>query len=126
MFNIRKGDLNCNSKFVVYLLRCKVCGKQYVGSTITKFRERFNNYKSQFRRYWERKQAGKSDPGKDISQGKLFEHFCERDHHGMDDWSFKIIDQADSLKRVRERESFWQYKLNSFYPKGLNDREVPT
>ena len=48
-YNLRKGHLHCNSKFVVYKIRCKTCNKQYVGSTITKFRERFNNYKSQFR-----------------------------------------------------------------------------
>ena len=125
IFNIRKGSLHCNSKFVVYLLRCKVCSKQYVGSTITKFRERFNNYKSQFRKYVKRKQEGDSNPGKDIAQAGLFEHFCSEDHNGMNDCSFNIIDQAEFLVRLREREAFWQYKLNSFIPLGLNDREVP-
>ena len=121
--NIRKGYLHCNSKFVVYKLRCKCCNKQYIGSTITKFRERFNNYKSQFRKYLRRRQSGVSDPGKDISQAGLFEHFLLDGHNGMDDWSFQIIDQSDSLIRLRERESFWQ-RLNSFIPHGLNDREV--
>ena len=125
IFNIRKGKLHYNSKYVVYLLRCKSCSMQYVGSTVTKFRERFNNYKSQFRKYMQRKEANNHNPGKDIAQAALFEHFCAEDHHGMEDWSFNIIDQADSLKRVRERESFWQYKLDSFSPRGLNDREVP-
>ena len=37
---------NCNSKFLVYLLSCKVCGKQYVGSTTNKFRFRWNNCKN--------------------------------------------------------------------------------
>ena len=41
----------CDSSGVVYLLDCKVCGKQYVGSTFTSFRVRFNNYKSASRRY---------------------------------------------------------------------------
>ena len=35
--------LNCNSGNVVYLNTCKKCSLQYVGSTITKFRLRFNN-----------------------------------------------------------------------------------
>lgn len=43
-FSIRKGDFNCNSSFVIYRLLCKSCGKQYVGSTKTTFRLRFNNY----------------------------------------------------------------------------------
>ena len=33
---------HCNNEYVVYLLTCKICRKQYVGSTITKFRLRFN------------------------------------------------------------------------------------
>ena len=36
-------NLNCNSKNVVYLITCKVCGIQYVGSTTTTFRSRFKN-----------------------------------------------------------------------------------
>ena len=34
--------LDCNSRNVVYLISCKVCGVQYVGSTTTKFRLTFN------------------------------------------------------------------------------------
>ena len=30
--------LNCNDKFLIYLLSCKVCGLQYVGSTTDQFR----------------------------------------------------------------------------------------
>ena len=41
----------CDSSGVVYLLGCKVYGKQYVGSTFTSFTIRFNNYKSASRRY---------------------------------------------------------------------------
>ena len=126
VFALRKGALYCNSKYVVYKLRCNVCTKQYVGSTITTFRTRFNNYKSQFRKYSKRKQDCNPNPGKDIKQASLFEHFCSDGHHGLDDWSFQLIDQADSEIRLRERESFWQHKLDTFVPRGLNEREVPT
>ena len=37
---------DCNSICVVYLLTCRIREKQYISSTITKFRERFNQYKS--------------------------------------------------------------------------------
>ena len=33
-------QLNCNDKCLIYLLSCKVCGLQYVGSTTDKFRLR--------------------------------------------------------------------------------------
>ena len=39
-------SFDCDSSGVVYLITCKRCVKQYVGSTITEFRKRFNNYKS--------------------------------------------------------------------------------
>ena len=39
------SSFTCDSSGVVYLLGCKVCGKQYVGSTVTPVRARFNNYK---------------------------------------------------------------------------------
>ena len=44
-------NFNCNSSNVVYLMTCGICGLQYVGSTTTKFRARFNNHKSRMRRH---------------------------------------------------------------------------
>ena len=123
-FDLRKGAFNCNSKFVVYKLQCRTCGIQYIGSTITKFRERFNNYKAQFRKYLKRKKDFHQNPGDGISHANLFEHFCSDDHKEMEDWSFLLIDQSDSLERLRQREFFWQHKLNCFIPHGLNEREV--
>jgi len=49
-YSISSG-FNCDSSGVVYLLGCKVCGKQYVGSTFTSFRTRFNNYTSSSRKF---------------------------------------------------------------------------
>ena len=37
---------NCNSKCLIYLFSCKVCGKQYVGFTTDKFRYQWYNYKN--------------------------------------------------------------------------------
>ena len=45
-FVIRKGPIDCDSRNVVYLITCKVCKIQNVGSTKTMSRERFKNYKS--------------------------------------------------------------------------------
>ena len=42
---------NCDSSNVVYLFDCVVCGFQYVGSTSTPFRYRFNNYKACYRKF---------------------------------------------------------------------------
>ena len=51
-FKIQSDPLNCNSEKVLYLLKCKVCGEApYVGKAKTKFRYRFNNYKSKHRAF---------------------------------------------------------------------------
>ena len=113
-YNIRVPALNCNSKNVVYLLNCKTCGVQYVGSCITKFRLRFNNYKSCYNNHLL----------KIVPQQNLHNHFDQIGHMGLNDWEFILIDQGDSEISVRKRERFWQYKLNTFLPLGLNDCEV--
>ena len=133
-FNLRKGTFHCNSKGVVYLLTCKTCKKQYVGSTITTFRERYNNYKSKFRAYFRRREKGTLGEGKAIEQASLFEHFIEHGNvsgfsqHKKEDWSFwsfQLIDSSFNDIKLLERESFWQYKLDTFEPRGLNQRNVP-
>ena len=133
-FNLRKGTFNCNSKIVVYLLTCKTCEKQYVGSTITTFRERYNNYKSKFLAYFRKKSNGTLGEEKTIEQSGLFEHFIGHGNiKGFEKsktedwsfWSFQIIDSSFNETKVLERESFWQYKLNTFIPVGLNERNVP-
>ena len=42
--------LNSNDKCLVYLLKCNVCLKQYVGQTVEEFRYRWNNYKNNGRK----------------------------------------------------------------------------
>ena len=113
-YHIRQPNLNCNSKNVVYLLSCKTCGVQYVGSCTTKFRLRFNNYKSCNRKHFEQV----------VPQQNLHSHFDTLGHNGISDFSFTLIDQAENEKCLRKRERFWQYKLETFIPHGLNDHEV--
>ena len=43
-------NLICNDKCLIYLLSCKICGLQYVGSTTDPFRYRWNNYKDNNRK----------------------------------------------------------------------------
>ena len=56
---------------------------------------------------------------------KLFhEHFCSDDHNGIQDWVITLIEQVDDEKFLRQRELFWAHKLDTFYPNGLNQREI--
>eukprot|EP00794_Sanderia_malayensis_P018386 gene18386-20236_t len=53
---------------------CKVCGMQYVGSTFTPFRNRFNNYKSSCRKF---------EKGEMVGQADFYRHFELAGHHGF-------------------------------------------
>ena len=57
---------DCNSKCLIYLMSCKVCGKQYLGSATERFRFRWNNYKDNHR---------KAKRGEDHTQKYFHEHF---------------------------------------------------
>ena len=130
-FAIRGGPYHCNSANCVYLLECKTCGIQYVGSSGTdegdnRFRLRANDYRSKHKKYSERKAAGTLSVTKSIEQAALHAHFAQSDHNGFHDFTFKIIDSADNLAATRKKESYWQYKLKTFLPYGLNERNVST
>ena len=135
-YDLRKGILNCNSTYVIYLMTCQFCNKQYIGSTTTKFRERLNNYKTKFRQYYKNRKADKKlDKIKLIPQASLFEHFLahgnitgfengKRTDENWNFWSFILIDSSPNEFRLLEKESFWQHQLQTFLPSGLNEREV--
>ena len=106
---------NCDSSHVVYMLECSVCGVQYVGSTCTSFRVRFNNYKSCDRRF----NGGASG----VHQADIFRHFVGDGNRGfLEDGRVVILDKL--YGKGRQRESFWQYKLDTFVPRDLNIRQV--
>ena len=42
-------------------------------------------------------------------------------HKGIDDWKVTLFEKCETLKQLRERETFWQHKLKIFYPLGLNE-----
>ena len=115
-FKIQSGPLNCNSEKVLYLLKCKMCGEApNVRKAKTKFRYRFNNYKSKhivFRK-----------GNRKIPQKLFHDHYCMDGHSGIDDWDFTLFEQCETHKQLKERETFWQHRLKTFYPLGLNEKE---
>ena len=101
-YNIRKGVINCNTDFAVYKFHCSSCSKQYIGSNITDFCYRFNNYKSAF---WKISKLVKAP---NVNQLHFHQHFKLPEHNGVDDWRVALIDRADNRKELRRWESFWQ------------------
>ena len=106
--------LDCNSDHVVYLLSCAKCEMQYIGSTINKFRTRFNNHKSRLNAH--RRLSADGQLKDDI----VYKHFNQSDHNGLDDVRVKLIDKCKGEQHLREREAQWAYRLRSIYPQGLN------
>ena len=107
------GAYDCNSENVVYLLQCTCCNKKYVGSTKTKFRQRFNVYNSYFRTYKQKRLSGNLHTGKPVPQASFFSHFFEQDHRGEFSVKISIIDGAGDVYSLRRKELFgninWVY-----------------
>ena len=86
IFGLRKGPLNCKSKFVVYLIQCKLCRKQNCSSTETIYRYRFNNYRSKL--YID----GKLPKDSIVQEASFLNHFCKNGHEyptGQSSWLIK-------------------------------------
>ena len=86
--------------------------EQYVGSTMTSFRIRFNNHKRSCNRY------GGGQKG--ICGEHLYAHFWENDHKGLDDVCVQVIDVTDIRDPTCREAFFWIDKLNTSLPLGLN------
>ena len=101
VYQIEK-NFNCNSKMVAYLIECRVCGKQYNGSTVTKFCARANNYKSMHHNF--RKEQLLSHQA--CNQKHFHEHYLQNDHNEICDWEVTIIDHAERVQSLRQKELY--------------------
>ena len=88
---------DCDSEGMIYLISCRKCKRNYVGSTITSFRKRFNNHKSNISRYGK---GQKGTPGQ-----SLYAHFYEEGHRGLLDMSVNIIDKTN-VNESTNRDGF--------------------
>ena len=88
----------CNSRNVAYLINCKLCGFQYVGSTITKFRLRFNNHKSRIRAHCRMSAVDKE------SDDLVYMHFYSHGHHGLSDVSIQLIGKVTDKDDLLAKE----------------------
>ena len=93
-------SFDCDSSWVVYFITCKRCATQYVASTITEYRKRFNNHKSSMNLY------GKGQRG--TCGEHLYSHFFEG-HLELEDLEVQIRDVTDKRDPTK-RESFWVEK----------------
>ena len=42
----------------------------------------------------------------------------------IEDWVITLTDSADTLRKLRSKELYWMYRLKTYAPQGLNERDV--
>ncbi|CAJ0949979.1 unnamed protein product [Ranitomeya imitator] len=109
-FNIN-GFYTCDTNYVVHLLNCP-CGLLYVGETTQHLRDRIAGHKSTIRC----KKTWLPVP----------HHFVIANHN-VSQLRVHVIEQVkrprrggDHIRRLKEREAYWIYTLQTLAPKGLN------
>ena len=95
-------------------------GEQYTGSAKSKFRSRANNNKSTQRKFVSKEAV----PKQTLKQKHFHEHYCSDKHNGIEDWVITLIDSANTLTELRRKELYWMYKLKTYAPYGLDERDV--
>ena len=98
-FKIQSGALNCNSEKVLFLPRCKICDDiPYVGKAKTKFRVRFNNYKSKHRPFRKGKQ--------NVPQKRFHSHYIQDCHRAIDDWEVTLSEKCETTNNLKKGRRF--------------------
>ena len=97
-------QLDWNDKCLIFLLSCKACGLQYVGSTTDKFRLRWNNYNENNRKAKRREEHMKP---------LIFTHSSSKDHNDfLEDFSITLTDKIDRSDPTR-RQEYWRRVLKT-------------
>ena len=95
-------SFDCNDEYLIYLLGCKTCLKQYVGSTTDGFRYHWNNYKCNDRKY---------------ARG---EACLQEGHNGfLHDVSLTLTDKTDAKNPIKQGH-YWRHTFKTLAPHGLN------
>ena len=101
-----KGNFNCQSTNIIYVLNCMICGIQYVG-------EGSKNMNTRCRRHVSTIKTSKDHP--------VALHYRSY-NHTTEDFTITVIDKdQDKNRRLRLEES-WITLLDTLTPKGLNGR----
>ena len=63
-------------------------------------------------------------PKQALKQKRFHKHYYSDRHNGVQDWVITLIDSADTSKELRRKDLYWMYKVKTYAPYGLNERDV--
>ena len=110
-------SVTCKSSWIIYLAECTKCSIQYCGKAETSLNIRFNNNHK-----WLKDR---------VLTCELVDHFTKHRNHDFEkNLSITIIEQlkssslntAQKKATLKKRAKFWQAKLKTLAPHGLNAR----
>ena len=95
---------------LIYLLSCKICGLQYVGSTTNPFCY-----------CWKKNNNKKAERGVEHMQADFFEHFASHGHNGfLEDCAAVTLIHKTDVADSRRREEYQRRVLKTVSLYGLN------
>jgi hypothetical protein len=103
-----REDIYCNTANIIYLITCRQCKIQYIGETGRTLRDRIVDHRSAIK-------LRKRTP--------TAIHFNSSEHSVLDLQAIaieKVTDTPLAIYTRKQREEFWQNKLNTKFPSGLN------
>ena len=108
--------VNCQSTFVIYIIECRICRLQYVGKSETAFNLRLNNHRNHIKRgaTAANYQSTFSTTADLMTLAKTSQLRSLNKSNGV------TIERKKEI--LRAREIFWQSRLNTLQPNGLNKR----
>ena len=86
---------------------------------MTKFHARVNNYKCTHHDF--QKEEILSNQAR--TQKRFHEHL-QNDHNSICDCEITVIDHAEMVKSLKQKELYWYHKLKTYASFGLNERDV--
>ena len=106
-------NVNCKSTYLIYLMECKLCNKQYVGKSEWQLNRRINLHRNDV---W-RTEGPPCD-----------KHFQKKNHEFNTHAKFTVIEKLEHVptdkKKTRtlleRKEDQWMLRLKTIIPQGLN------
>ena len=112
-----KNGGSCDKENVIYVLRCKLCNKWYVGESSLQLRSRLNGQRAATVRLKEGKLLNTQ-----MNDTGAAEHFVKEDHNFERDLEVFVLESGKWRSAVerKKRESYYICKFSTLEPLGLN------